>query len=1089
MLKLDNIKKEYVLKDQEPVHALKGISLSFRKNEFVAILGPSGCGKTTLLNITGGLDRYTSGDLIIENKSTKNFKDSDWDNYRNHSIGFVFQTYNLISHQSVLKNVELALTISGVSKKERKLRSIEALEKVGLKGMERKKPNQMSGGQMQRVAIARALVNNPEIVLADEPTGALDSETSVQIMELLKEVAKDRLVIMVTHNPELAEKYATRIVNMKDGLVIGDSNPFDGVEKKKKYRCPVCNNVFEGYPPECPFCHTKGTYKDRKQENATKLKGKKQASMSFFTAMGLSFSNLVSKMKRMVLVTIAGSIGIIGVSAVLAVSQGVRDYIGGMQDDMLSSYPVTIAEESVDVTSLLSGLSTNQMKQAFKFDPDNPKVGIDSMVEYLMTAYSDITNVKTNTISHELVDYIKSVPSDSISTIYENFGIDPTNSVFTTWTKDYLDPKESEVISLNGLTQRYIAELNTVDGFKEYASYVDLFTSFMKQMPGDSEYILSQYDLLGNSEFKDGEKDLMLVVDNNHTLTDLTLAQMGFFNHDEFINIAKQAIEKNKLDPSLSPEEKQKAIEEIEKKYPYRKDFSYEELIGKELYYFPQDIMYSYSKVAESETSISIFLIDISNAIIMSLAYKPNNDTIGGTIIKMAGSVSYEQVNFIRDGSKPETITEQKEYVQGIWKSFNADGSLKYTLDCSKILTMSYATFTEAATSKVSVIPGSVQETTIPVEGFNYQAEITNSDMLFNPENYGGYKMKIGGILKIKENRSFGCLDRGVYYGKAFGEKYISDSNKDTNMLLNDENYGFKKYIGSDEEKTNPYKAYVKFDYLDFENPLGPVLKHGYANSLNGDMTTSFSDLFSSLTGVNYYEQDKVHFRSVCGYKIIEHKDESDPETITYSFDKLPQTIKLYPKDFASKDKVTNHLDVWNKDVDIKVFVGTPQEKTLTKKDRPELTYTDTVKLIITVINTLVTSVTVALVAFTSLALVVSCFMIAVITYISVVERVKEIGIIRSVGGRKKDVSRLFIAETFMTGLSSGVFGIAITYLFQVVFNIAMYRSFKLIGLANLTVPTAIIMIAVSIILSVVSGLIPSMKASRQDPVIALRSE
>ena len=363
MLELRNITKDYV-SGNNITHALKGISVNFRKNEFVSILGQSGCGKTTTLNIIGGLDRYTSGNLLINGKSTKEYKDRDWDTYRNHSIGFVFQTYNLIAHQNILKNVELALTISGVSKAERRQRAYDVLKIVGLEGMEKKRPNQLSGGQCQRVAIARALINNPEILLADEPTGALDSETSVQIMDLLKEVASDRLVIMVTHNPVLAHKYSTRIITMSDGLLTADTNPFDGKEEKTKEK------------PQ------------NSQENPVISKGKKKkTSMSLLTSMGLSLSNLVSKMKRTVLVTIAGSIGIIGVSAVLAASRGVKDYIKDLQNDMLSAYPITIAEESVDYTALITGLNNQNNREKFEFDPNNPKVGVDSMIAYLMSAY------------------------------------------------------------------------------------------------------------------------------------------------------------------------------------------------------------------------------------------------------------------------------------------------------------------------------------------------------------------------------------------------------------------------------------------------------------------------------------------------------------------------------------------------------------------------------------------------------------------------------------------------------------------------------------------------------------------------------
>ena len=407
MLTLLNIKKDYVLKDQEPVHALKGITLNFRSNEFVAILGPSGCGKTTLLNITGGLDHYDNGDLIIKGKSTKNFSDADWDTYRNHSIGFVFQTYNLIPHQTILKNVELALTISGISKDERRRRAVEALDKVGLEGLYRKKPNQMSGGQMQRVAIARALVNNPEIVLADEPTGALDSETSIQIMDLLKEVANDHLVIMVTHNPDLAEQYATRIVRMKDGEILSDTDPFDGVD-------PILEEANEDAAPVV----NKGK--------------KKHSSMSFFTAFALSLSNLFSKLRRTILVALAGSIGIIGVSTILGVSCGVNNFIDDMQEDMLSAYPIEVAEESMDFTSLLTGLTTEDKKQIAKFDLKT-QVGMDSLLAYLLSKYTDFTNIKTNDINHNLVKYITQMPKSYYSSINVNYSIDPTNNIFTSF--------------------------------------------------------------------------------------------------------------------------------------------------------------------------------------------------------------------------------------------------------------------------------------------------------------------------------------------------------------------------------------------------------------------------------------------------------------------------------------------------------------------------------------------------------------------------------------------------------------------------------------------------------------------------------
>lgn len=1062
MLQLKNIVKDYVSGDNV-THALKGLSVNFRRNEFVAILGQSGCGKTTLLNITGGLDRYTKGDLVIEGKSTKNYKDKDWDTYRNHSVGFVFQSYNLIYHQSILKNVELALTISGISKAERKQRAEKALELVGLGGLGKKHPNQLSGGQMQRVAIARALVNNPEIVMADEPTGALDSETSIQIMDILKEVAKDRLVIMVTHNPDLAKVYATRIVTMKDGLITSDSNPYSGESAAEREKAHA------------------------QRDEVSKGK-KKNTSMSFFTAMSLSFSNLISKLKRTILVTIAGSIGIVGVSAVLAVSQGVQDYIHNMQDDMLSSYPVQVAEESVDVTSLLSGLSASQAKESFEFDPENPKIGLDSMVEYLMSAYSDFTNVKTNVINEELVDFIKQIPSESVYAIHENYAIDPTNNIFADWVadpaKEGVDPVH-ETISLNGLTQRYIAELKTVKGFSKYATYVNLFTDFMKEFPADKDYILSQYDLLGDSVLSEEENGITLVVDSNTTLTDLVLAQMGFFDHDEFLNIAKRAVKMNELPDDLTQEEKDAAIAALTLQYPYRKEFEYEDIIGKEFLYFPQDKIYSKGEVAEDRTIASF------NALAMphyySFDYNEDNDTLEGTVISYSGGLSSESYILKRTSTKPTEVTKVSDYICGTWEAKDEKGNHLYGLDftgydpanpMSKVV----ATDEEGATINIMAMMAEIKEETKQISGYHYQAELSD-EMKTNPESYGGMRMKITGVLRLKSSKTFGCLSRGVYYTHAFGEKFMDDSNKEECALTKE----FKEYFGSVEQERSQFNAYVTFDYWDYTDDQNPVKKPGYASSLNGDLTSSFSDLFSAFTGVNYVESDKVHLRSVCGYKTEDITNEAG-EVVSYEFAKLPREIDIYPKSFEEKDVATDHLNRWNSDEDITVFKGTPQEKVLKESDRSELTYTDTIKLIISIINTLITTVTAALVSFTSLALVVSCFMIAVITYISVVERTKEIGIIRSVGGRKKDVSRLFITETFMTGLFSGVFGLFITYVFEIIFNIVMYSIFHISGLANLTVWTALIMLGISILLSVLSGLIPSMKASHQDPVIALRS-
>ena len=951
MLQLKNIKKDYTLKGQEPVHALKGISLTFRQNEFVAILGPSGCGKTTLLNIIGGLDRYTSGDLVIEGTSTKQYKDRDWDTYRNHSVGFVFQSYNLIGHQNILKNVELALTISGISKKERKQRALDALERVGLKDHAKKRPNQLSGGQMQRVAIARALVNNPEILLADEPTGALDSTTSVQIMDLLKEVAKDRLVVMVTHNPDLAYAYANRIVKMFDGEVQDDSNPF--TESAIMVKCPKCGATFEmnTEKPWCPSCGVGGNYVTKK--NLTNKGNKKQTSMSFWTALGLSFANLVSKSKRTVLVAVAGSIGIVGVSSVLAVSSGVKNYINGMQDDMLSSYPITITEESVDYTSLMEGLSNLEKEEQIIEDGF---IGLDSMIAYLMDKYEDITSVKTNTIDDNLVQFIKDIPSEYLSAMNFDYGIDVTNNIFTDWQRE--KDGEHKSISLNGLTQMYIAELKTVDGFSEYARYVDLFTDFMKQLPGEEEYLMSQYDLL-DGHFANEENEIMLVVDKSTTLTDVLLAQLGFYNQTEFLNIAKRAIEENKETPDQSKIDS----------YTYPKKFSYQELLGKKLTYYPH---------------------------------------------------------------------------QTIWDKAT--------------ITVDY-----------NGMP-------IPVEVNAYSAEAKS-------EWENGVELKIAGILRPKETINFGSLSRGIFYNKKFGDKFMNDA---ANSDIVKGPSGIESYIGSTAEEKSPFTALVTFEYTDFTgNEFSTTIVPGYASALNADLSTSISSLFSSMSGgINYNELDLIYLRSLSGLAGKQIVDDSGAIQ-GYTFNKLPKKMSIYPKDFDLKDKVLDYLDSWNlEEGSIKLSNGV----SLKKENRDELTYTDTLSLIVTAINTLIDAITIALVSFTSLALVVSCFMIAVITYISVMERVKEIGVIRSLGGRKKDVSRLFIAETFIIGLFSGFIGIGITYILSAILNIIVL-PYNVGAIAALPLYMAGLMVVLSFALTVLSGLIPSQKASRQDPVIALRSE
>ena len=1046
MLRLVDIVKVYQAGNNS-VKAVDGVSLNFRKNEFVSILGPSGSGKTTLLNIIGGLDHYTSGDLIIAGKSTKQYKDRDWDKYRNLRVGFIFQSYNLIPHQSVLANVELALTISGIGKEERKQRAIEALNKVGLKDQINKKPNQLSGGQCQRVAIARALVNNPEILLADEPTGALDTKTSKQIMDLIAEIAKDRLVIMVTHNPDLAEEYSSRIIKLLDGKISDDSNPL---------------NIKEDFLEE---------------EKVTKAK------MGFWTATKLSFRNLVSKRKRTILVAIASSIGIIGVSTVLSVSYGVTDYIRSMQDDMLSSYPLQIAEASVDLSSLMSGLSNDEKRELSKFDV-NTQVGMDSMISYLMRRYSDITNIKTNEINKDLVSYVHALPTDTYATIQDNYGIDVTNNIFANWTSSSVEAegKKKLNISLNGLTQRYIAELKTVDGFGTYASYVDLFTNFMRQYPGNEEYILSQYDLLGNSTFATKENEIMLVVDGNTTLTDFTLAQMGYYEHDEFINIGKKAVKYNELttkynNGDINKETYDAECKKLDEEYPYRTEFEYTDLIGSEFTYYPHSTLWNYGNVSTSTTMGGTLFLSNDDGHLFYFTLTTQNllgrnlDILAGVKIEPGKPIDLNNLTyFVRqasDSRDPDT------FLLGAWAY--ADVSKAIVDPSSAISTTDYLLISptgavvklgEDITSFPNVVKD-VHESGL-VEGYNYPA-------VANESWSDGVTMKVTGILRAKPTTNFGCLSRGVYYTPAFTDKFITDANADGSKIMNEETHGLKKMFASGEAATTKFKAYVTYSYIDFTDTENPKLVDGgYSNAIN--TSSGISGLFSGLLGSDTTGDNQAAMRAISGLKAYNDNE-------LYVFEKIPQSMDIYPNDFANKDKITKYFDRWNSD-DTLIIDG----HELKRADRTDLTYTDTVEVIITMINSLITIVTSALVAFTSLSLVVSCFMIAVITYISVVERVKEIGVIRSLGGRKKDVSRLFTAENLITGLASGIFGIAVTYLLSLIINVTV-SFFGVPAIAMLPWWIALIMIGLSIFLNVVSGFIPSRNAARQDPVEALRSE
>jgi len=885
MLRLKDIKKDYIVADSK-VHALKGVNIRFRQSEFVSILGPSGCGKTTLLNIIGGLDHYTSGELFIDDVSTKDYTDRDWDTYRNHRIGFVFQSYNLIPHQTILENVELALNISGVEKAERVRRAKEALDKVGLKGEYNKKPNQLSGGQCQRVAIARALVNNPEILLADEPTGALDTVTSAQIMDLIKEIAKDCLVIMVTHNPEIAEKYSTRIVKLLDGNIVSDSNPYDGNEERKKEKKNIS----------------------------------KKSKLSFWSAFKLSARNLWSKAKRTIAVCIAGSIGIIGVASVLSVSTGVHNFIDSMQNDMLSGNPITVQEEAYNMDVLMDSSDQAMKNTALKKSVENGYVNVNSLIQFLLELSGNMDSFIThNDINQTYLDFINEMPKEYYAAIATYYGIDIANNLYTPYG---FVGQEGKSMSISSATKLYTTILENSE-YKEFSTYTTSLSDAFMQVPDNEEFILSQYDIISSHETSHIAKEaneIMIVVNEDTELTDLLLAQLGYYSQEEFFNMVYKASGSDRYDENIKKDK-----------------FSYDELMNKKFTWYPNDVVFTKTDPMSPLSQLNPFTYN---------AY------------------------------------EQAEWTDGL-------------------------------------------------------------------------DLKVTAILRPKKGLAYGCLDSGFYYTKNLTQqiiatnigsqivKYFNDNNKVA------ENSG--NFNGANIGITYTYD--FVFEGQEFKNNVGFVGK------------ISSSAIIGSIMGQALPAYYTLSLRELGGVN-------------------MPNLIEIYPTDFHYKDDVTKYLDAWNDDVDIVV-----SGNTISREERTDVIYMDTLALIISIINGMIDMVTIALVVFTALSLVVSTVMIAIITYVSVIERVKEIGVIRSLGGRKRDVSALFRAETFIIGGASGLIGVGITYILTVILNLIIKNVAGISRIALLTPLTAFIMIAISIVLTSISGLVPASLAAKKDPVDALRSE
>ena len=972
MLKLVDIKKDYKIGDNT-VHALNGVSLEFRENEFVAVLGVSGSGKSTLLNIIGGLDQYTSGDLIINGRSTKNFTDHDWDSYRNHSIGFVFQSYNLIPHQTVLSNVELALTLSGVAPAERRRRAIEALEKVGLGDQINKKPNQMSGGQMQRVAIARALVNDPDILMADEPTGALDSDTSVQIMEILKEISKDKLIIMVTHNPELATTYANRIIRLADGLITADSNPCEGLE----------------------------------YSGITETKSKK-TSMSFFTALGLSLNNLMTKKARTILTAFAGSIGIIGIALIMSLSNGIQNYIDKVQGDTLSSYPIAIQAESLDMSSIITSLMNTNTENG---DSAHPKDKIYSntvlydLINNLNNAEKQENNLKS---FKEYIDNPNSEIRKYLSTVQYSYPLqmnfyckDVDGNIVKTDIAEIMEQAMSETFGGD-----YSSYFST---FGSYYSVADAWQEMLPQADGSgiNSLVKDQYDLL-YGKWPEKHDEVILVVDENNEVSDLVLYALGLKSNSTL---------SEDMETFMSLDNLRTDVE----------SWSYEDICKLQFrYIFPAD-QYSwddedklYVNIAEDELGLK----DLYNKglpIKLVGIVRQNEDAISGNMSSGAICYTHDLVKFvINEAAKKELVKKQ---------------------------------LANPSTDVLSGLPFIDED-----ETFSNNLKIQAAKDYINEAD----DEELANIYK-----EYMSVPEDDYIDEMLDEQ-IGDKNRaDIEEMILDYAPEYENYIKDMEDD-------ILFEYVDkmlaeqIKEQYGIEMKAQYDKLSTAELVEDFGKLaledddylwiYNNAMPPVYSESNFIDVLLSLGYVDLSN----------------PSKISLYASTFEDKDNMAECITKYN--------------DTVNEEDQIE--YTDIVAILMSSITTIINVISYVLIAFVAISLVVSTIMIAIITYVSVLERTKEIGILRAIGASKQDISRVFNAETVIIGFCSGTLGILATLLLNIPINIIVHDLTGIMVLnSELPIIGGIGLIVLSVFLTFIAGLIPSGMAAKKDPVEALRTE
>ncbi len=1000
VLKLKNIKKDYEMGDSK-VEALKGIDLEFRNSEFVAVLGPSGCGKTTLLNIIGGLDRYTSGDLIITGRSTKEYNDADWDTYRNHSIGFVFQSYNLIPHQTVLQNVELALTLSGVSKTERRIRAKKALEDVGLGDQLNKKPSEMSGGQMQRVAIARALVNNPDIILADEPTGALDTETSVQVMEILKKISNDRLIIMVTHNPELAEKYSSRIINMLDGIVTHDSMPLKDSET-------VNEDTID------------------KQKSLINYKNSK-TSMSIGTSFMLSLKNLITKKGRTILTSFAGSIGIIGIALILAISQGMTAYIDTVQESTLSVYPLTLEATTMDMTTLMEAfMNITADKSTHKNDAVYEKSALYDMIN----AMNSIEESKNDLNAFK--KYLEKEIKDDKSQLYDavngvQYSYNLNLQIYTENTDGNILHSDLEEI-LTELMMQYIgvdmsamSTLQELSPMSSMSSMTSMGTNLWQELlPGNdgapvNQLLLEQYDVVYGS-WPNSYDEVVLVLDENNELDDIALYALGLLSADEIDILADAALNGTKLEKKEN------------KKWSYKEicNTEYKAILNADCYHYDEKTGL-YTDLRDTDAGMR-YLYENAMSLKVTGIIKPNEDA---STTMLSGSIAYTSMlteHLVDLADDSDIIKEQLNSPNtDILTGLPFDSTTGSLTDAEKETAFReyIDTLDDNGKAKAYTTINSIPDD----EFVKQQLDVSLSAM-----SRSDLQAAIAGGLGQEVNISTDEVD-----------EYLT--------AMTDEEFS--------KLATQMLTEQIKAKYAEEVN----IKMSAMSNSQLSYALMAALPTYTTEQCAKYYDE------------IMVFSDSSYEQNLTdmgYVDLDSPAAINIYASSFENKDIITDSIETYNNDVD----------------ELQEIKYTDYLGIMMSSITTIINAITYVLIAFVAISLIVSSIMIGVITLISVQERTKEIGILRAIGASKRDVSGMFNAETMIVGFASGLLGIVVTYLLCIPINLILHALTGISNLnAILPIGAAIILIIISVCLTLISGIIPSRSAAKKDPVTALRSE